>query len=262
MGYQVGVTPIQLTAAFNVIASGGLMLEPRMVRAVTRKGRRQEAAPKVLRRVVSAETAAAVTAMLEGVVERGTGKPAGLTRYQVAGKTGTASKLINGRYSKTDYNVSFGGFVPSRHPEFTILVVVDTPRQGPVYGGAVAAPIFRRIAEAALNLSGVVPSFDSVPPIVVAADRPAPPAPPRRASFEPAVIKTAGAEGMPDLRGLSLRDATRVTTALGLTMSAHGDGVVVQQSPAPGAAVVAGARGVMHLRRIPVTPVPPGEGRR
>ena len=89
---------------------------------------------------------------MEGVVERGTGKRAQIAGYTVAGKTGTAKKLVNGSYSgHSDYNVSFVGFVPSRKPAFTIVVVVDSPTDGVGYGGAVAAPIFKRIAEAALR---------------------------------------------------------------------------------------------------------------
>ena len=80
----------------------------------------------------------------------------------MAGKTGTAQKIVDGQYSHTDFNASFVGFVPSRRPVFTILVVVDTPRAGTYYGGSVAAPIFKRIAEAALQQGGVPPSINPV----------------------------------------------------------------------------------------------------
>ena len=78
--------------------------------------------------------------------------------YTVAGKTGTASKLVNGRYSKSDYNASFVGFVPSRKPALTIVVVIDSPHAHGYYGATVSAPIFKRIAEAALQHLGVGPN--------------------------------------------------------------------------------------------------------
>jgi cell division protein FtsI/penicillin-binding protein 2 len=89
--------------------------------------------------------------MMEGVVERGTATAARLPGYHVAGKTGTARKVVNGSYSASEYNASFVGFLPSRAPRFTILVVVDTPRTGGYYGGIVAAPIFQKIAAAAVQ---------------------------------------------------------------------------------------------------------------
>ena len=98
MGYQVGVTPLQMAAAASVVANGGTLYEPRLVRAVVRDGQREEIEPRALRRVISSETAAQMTTIMEGVVERGTGSKAKVEGFQVAGKTGTAAKLSNGRY--------------------------------------------------------------------------------------------------------------------------------------------------------------------
>ncbi len=117
---------------------------------------------------MSPDTAAQLTTMMEAVVERGTGKPAQIQGYTVAGKTGTASKVVAGRYSRSDYNASFVGFVPSRNPLFTIVVVVDSPRKVSAYGGVVAAPIFQRIAQASLRQYGVAPTIDAPPPLLVA----------------------------------------------------------------------------------------------
>ena len=107
--------------------------------------------------------------MMEGVVALGTATRAALVDFTVAGKTGTASKLVDRHYSKTDFNVSFVGFVPSRQPALTILVMIDTPR-GPhlAYGGTVAAPIFKRIAEASLRYLGVTPTLNPPPPVLLA----------------------------------------------------------------------------------------------
>ena len=106
---------------------------------------------------------------MEEVVERGTAKPAQIPGYTIAGKTGTAAKLVDGNYSHIDYNGSFVGFIPSQRPAVTILVVLDSPH-GPhgYYGGNVSAPIFKRIAEATLRYLGVGPTLNPAAPVVVA----------------------------------------------------------------------------------------------
>ncbi len=248
MGYQLGVTPLQVAVAASVVANGGLLVEPRILRAITRDGRREVLEPKVIRRVISAETALTMTALMEGVVERGTARGAALTRFRVAGKTGTAAKVVDGRYSETDFNVSFVGFAPSRQPALTILVVIDTPKKGRAYGGTIAAPIFRRIADAALQQIGATPSVNPAAPIVAGANQILPAAP--RASL-PTITQVGGQPVMPDIRGLTLRDALRVANALGITLRADGDGVVVTQAPAPGEVVGAGDTGLVRLHRHP-----------
>src|SRR5213078_4418598 len=110
--------------------------------------------PKTLRRIISPDTAAAMTAIMEGVVaaEHGTANAAQIPGYTVAGKTGTAAKLVGGQYSHSEYNASFVGFVPSRNPAIAIIVVLDSPHgRNRYFGGTVSAPIFRRIAEPTLR---------------------------------------------------------------------------------------------------------------
>ena len=156
IGYQVGVTPLQMVSAVSAVANGGELIQPRIVRAVVKDGVRLPVPRKVLGRAISKDTAARLTPMLEGVVTDGTGKQAAIDDYTIAGKTGTAKKLVNGSYKgHSNYNVSFVGFAPSRKPKFTIIVVVDSPHGVPAYGGTVAAPIFQRIAEQALRHYGV-----------------------------------------------------------------------------------------------------------
>ena len=87
-----------------------------------------------------------------GVVENGTGKNAKLNYIKVGGKTGTSQKLINGRYSKSEYNSSFIGFFPADHPQILCYVLVNAPSKGK-YGGSVAAPIFKNISEKIINSS-------------------------------------------------------------------------------------------------------------
>ncbi|HSC28794.1 MAG TPA: penicillin-binding protein 2, partial [Vicinamibacterales bacterium] len=167
MGYQIAVTPLQMAAAVSSIANGGTLYEPRVVRAVIRNGRRVPVEPRPLRRTVSGRTAGELTAMMEAVVERGTAKASAIDGFTVAGKTGTAKKIVDGRYSSAHFNASFVGFLPSRRPALTIIVVIDTPRARGYYGGTVAAPIFRRIAEASLRHLGIGPTINPVPPVLV-----------------------------------------------------------------------------------------------
>src|SRR5207244_10945939 len=125
MGYQIGVTPLQMVTAVSSVANGGELVEPRIIRALYRDNRRYGVTPKVLRRTISADTAAALTAIMEEVVNRGTAKRAQIAGYTIAGKTGTASQLVNGHYSRSDNNASFVGFLPSRVPALAIIVVID-----------------------------------------------------------------------------------------------------------------------------------------
>ena len=253
MGYQIGVTPLQMVTAASVIANGGVLMEPHVVRAFTKDGVRKVTAPKELRRVVSPETAATMTAIMEGVAARGTAKAAALTRYRVAGKTGTAAKVVNGRYSQTDYNVSFVGFVPSNQPALTILVVVDTPKKGPLYGGTIAAPVFKRVAEASLQQLGVAPSINPAPPIISASPSLLP-APAPVSDREPVITRVGGRPVMPDLTGLSLREAMRLANGLGMYLTTQGDGTVVTQTPPPGEFVESGRPMTLQLQRHPPSP--------
>ena len=258
MGYEIGVTPLQVASAVSVIANGGLLMEPRVRRAEVRSGVRTEFQPKVLRRVISPETAATMTTIMEAVAERGTATKAALERYRVAGKTGTASKLVNRRYSDTDYNVSFAGFVPSNKPELTILVVIDRPRVARAYGGTIAAPVFKRIAEAALQQVGVAPTLNPAPPIISASNRTVQhAAPPPVPAQQPRIVRVDGRPVMPDLRGLSMREAIRLANEIGVFMKTEGDGMVVTQTPLPGEFVEHGRSGTLQLQRYP--PVPRGE---
>jgi cell division protein FtsI (penicillin-binding protein 3) len=255
IGYQVSVTALQMAAAVSVVANGGELVQPRVVRGVIRSGKRTVVPRKVLRRVISPATAAEMTAVMEAVVTDGTGDEAQVAGYTVAGKTGTASKIVDGTYSRSDYNVSFAGFVPSRNPRFALVVVVDSPRAGPAYGGAVSAPIFRRIAAAALRQHGVPPNVDPSPPVLTARAEGGAREQPTAGPVEPPAIVTLGgpasdgSEGFPDLTGLSARDATQVLLRLGLRPVLHGSGNVVNQRPAAGAYVEPGITATLWLTR-------------
>lgn len=252
MGYQVGVTPLQMAAAVSAVANGGDLVQPRVVRAVIRSGARAPVPRRVLGRPISASTAALLTGIMERVVTDGTGRRAQVPGYTIAGKTGTASKIVKGRYSSTDYNVSFVGFVPSRNPVFTIVVVVDSPRAVRPYGGVVAAPIFQRIADAALRHYAVPSSLNAPTPVLVArhddvVEQPA--AGP--VELPELVAVSAAAGGFPDVLGMSARDAVRVLSQFGVTPRLIGTGLVVRQEPAPGAAIESATSATLWLDRRP-----------
>jgi stage V sporulation protein D (sporulation-specific penicillin-binding protein) len=199
--------------------------------------------PKTLRRTVSRDTAATVTAIMEDVVEHGTGKAARIGGYTVAGKTGTASKLVDGRYSASENNASFAGFVPSRDPAVTIVVVIDSPNVNGTSGGVVAAPVFQRIAESTLRYLGVGPTINPEPPVLVER-RDATNVRTRSAGRDNPVVSlvSGGSPGtVPDLQGLSAREAVRQLVRLGLTAQITGDGFVVSQDPPAGSVLEPGA---------------------
>jgi cell division protein FtsI (penicillin-binding protein 3) len=153
IGQGIAVTPLQMAAAYGAIANGGVWLEPHLVERV------EGGAPvePERRRVVSRRTAKQLTEMLRGVVEEGSGTPAKVPGYRVAGKTGTAAKPEpTGGYSTSRYVASFVGFVPASRPRLVVLVTVDEP-QGVIWGGTVAAPVFSEIAQFALQYLEVPP---------------------------------------------------------------------------------------------------------
>ena len=264
MGYAVSVTPLQMAAAVSAVANGGVLVEPRLVRAIIRNGIRAETPIRTIRRAISAETASELTRIMERVAEEGTARAAQVAGYRVAGKTGTTEKLVNGLYSNTDHNASFVGFVPSRRPVLTILVMIDTPRGGPSTGGRVAAPVFRRIAEESLRHLAIPRTVDPAPPLLIEVSA-TPRLMPVAARLKmPAVVASSTRSAsesrlMPDLRGMSARQAIQALAPFRVTAHLEGDGFVTRHEPVPGTTVERGttAQLWMERRRISVA-----EGRR
>lgn len=149
MGHEVGVSALQLASAISVIANGGLLMRPFIVKAIQEPAgeKIKEFSPRVIRRVISKETAKRITEILVLATEEGTGKMARVEDIDVAGKTGTAQKIEPaGGYSHNKFIASFIGFAPADDPMIAVVVTVDEPR--PYYfGGVVAAPVFKAIAQ-------------------------------------------------------------------------------------------------------------------
>ena len=253
IGYQIGVTPLQMASAVSAIANGGELVEPRVVRAVWKDGRRLAVTRHVIRRSISRETAATLSGIMEEVARRGTARRAQVPGYAVAGKTGTSAKLVDGRYSTSEYNASFVGFAPSSDPVLTVLVVIDSPRGKEYYGGAVAAPVFQRIVEAALRHLGVPPTIHPLSPII--RGRTAKTQPIAATGLSAATVLTSrvnlepGQFLMPDLRGLSARRAVLALATVGVSATFDGDGFVAAQEPVPGAAIDRGTECRLRLER-------------
>jgi cell division protein FtsI (penicillin-binding protein 3) len=165
MGQEIAVTPIQMVVAMSVVANGGWVMTPYVVSSVVDS--EGEAVltkdPQPKRRPISSETAEALTRILETAVETGTGKRAKLAQYRTAGKTGTAQKidLQTGSYSSSKVIASFVGFAPVDQPRLAMLVVIDEPTIGN-WGGEIAAPVFRKVAERVLPHLGVLPGGSTI----------------------------------------------------------------------------------------------------
>ena len=267
IGQEIGVTPVQMVAAFGALANDGVRVAPHLIREVRDAGGNvvYRAQPEQ-RRVISAETAIALRGMLEGVTLSGTAKKAQLDGYSAAGKTGTAQKIDpkTRSYSATKFVGSFVGFAPVSNPQVVIIVVIDEPG-GAYHGGDVAAPVFREVAEQILPALGVEPDIETKSAPELIAQNPENPeraakvreeqaeSEQQRKATMPTVDSNGGRGGevvyavatrkailMPDLRGRSVRDVARTCAQLGLQVEARGEGKVLKQSPAAGTEVNTG----------------------
>lgn len=150
-GQSISFTPLRLALAYGAIANGGNLMKPRIVKSVdwpesaTSPARREEFQPATVRRVITRSTARSITELLGGVVTAGTGKPGKIRGYTLVGKTGSAQKVVNGRYESGKFIASFIGFLPQNKPRAVILVTVDEPK-GTHWGATTAAPVFREVA--------------------------------------------------------------------------------------------------------------------
>jgi cell division protein FtsI (penicillin-binding protein 3) len=261
-GQGVSVTTLQLAAATAALGNDGVWMEPHIVRGRRRPNGAWEMTPPVeTRRAVSSETAAAMRAMMEGVVsgEGGTGKRAQLRGVRVGGKTGTAQKLEGGRYANDKYIGWFIGLAPLDAPRVAIAVGIDEPR-GVHTGGAVAAPVFARVAGSILTHLGIPtePLLTAVPATQTAAAKPEL-KPQRKTSANAAagplddtihgesVAQEDGRLLIPDLHGLTIDEVKRVVARAPVELEVLGQGRAVAQEPDPGT-VLPGGRTRLRVR--------------
>jgi len=233
IGYEVGITPLQIATAYAAIANGGVLVKPYILKAVVDQHGEvvEQGKPQQIRRVITRATAQTMTRFLEGVVERGTGKAARVPGLRIAGKTGTSRKNVNGKYETDQHTASFVGFFPANAPEVVCLVMLDHPREGAQTGGMASAPIFREIARKVSGLGG------------------------RGLRAAPEVQ----AKAVPDVVALSLADARTAIAEQGYVIEMKGSGAIVQQqTPAPGTRLPHG--GTVTVTLTTLTGTAPGDG--
>lgn len=237
-GQGISVSALQLTTAISAIANGGLLMKPYIVEKIGDDSGTtvRQFSPQIKRRVISSGTSKTVAKMMEGITtEGGTGLNAAVDGYRVAGKTGTAQKVdpLTRCYSASKRTASFVGFVPAEKPRLTILVVIDEPKTS-TYGGVVAAPAFREIAQQSL-------CYLKVPPTVpfkakkAEPEEPGDKTPVQNVNVAEAGIDegTAGAL-MPNFQGMSIRQVMRYMEKNSLNVKILGSGRAVEQNPRPG----------------------------
>ncbi|MCG0274729.1 MAG: stage V sporulation protein D [Thermosediminibacteraceae bacterium] len=274
-GQGISVTPIQLITAVATVANDGKMPAPHVAKALVDKEGKviYEFKPRVVRQVISKETAVELKKLLESVVENGTGGRAKVEGYRVAGKTGTAEKYADGKYV-----ASFVGFAPADDPQFVVLVIIDEPSTGIYYGGQIAAPVFQKVMADILKYKGVKPELPSEEPketvkvpdvrnlyvedarrilvqhqlsarvegegLIVYDQVPAPDSEVKSGST--VILKVSDSKSdknpatVPDLTGRTIREASEILNAVGLKIDIKGSGFAVRQNPPPGAEVEIG----------------------
>jgi cell division protein FtsI (penicillin-binding protein 3) len=261
-GQGITVTTLQLAMAMGAVANGGKLLEPILVKRVTGgRGEPTESSVRVRREVLTPGVAKTVAEMLTAVTEEGgTAVEAAIEGFRVAGKTSTAQKVdpATGRYSTEKYTAVFVGFVPVERPKIVVAVVLDEPTIGR-YGGDLAGPVFRRVAEASLAYLGVVSPALGSSSLGMAkhdaeraeagsgvASRPAMPSiplasPEPASSGEPPGPAVPGSVRVPDATGMAAHDVVVALTRAGLVPQIEGWGRAVRQTPAPGTGATKGS---------------------
>lgn len=283
MGQGIGVTPLQLVTAVGVIANGGFLVKPRVVKQIRLGDRPMISSESQVfeKRVLREKTTDVIKEMMNAVVSSGTGQAAQLLGFSAAGKTGTAQKVdADGHYSHKRFVSSFVGFAPTDHPAISIVIVIDEPR-GRYYGGEVAAPVFKRIAEKTLSYLSVPPdrlheakNLDRVHQIEGSRSKEYLPEkrhwsnkPESEGEFtwtsETMALQeshnlggytTPTIEGLafvsvPSFLGKSLRAVLAEGSRVGLHIDAHGSGLVIHQSPGPNVKVTPGSTIKIQLQR-------------
>jgi len=248
-GYNISVTPIQLTNAFCAIVNGGILYQPQIVkREIDKNGKViKENSPVMIRRVISEKTSQRMRSILHGAVEKGTGKQARVESLQVGGKTGTSKLVVNGKYSDNQYYSSFVGFYPVDKPTIVCYVLIYKPK-GEYYGGLVSAPVFKNIISRIHSLEK-----GNTKPLTPDTEIKTTEHPNQKTEKEYAAkdfqtnknldesqtvfVSTNNKKVMPDLRGKTIKEAVLNLNERGIKWSLTGTGVVVEQSISPGQTV-------------------------
>lgn len=218
IGYEVGVTPLQLICAYSAVANGGVLLKPLIIKRIADKDNKTiyKSNPEMIRRVISGSTSRLLLDFLEDAVNTGTGMTAKIDGLKIAGKTGTAQKIdSDNRYSKSEYYASFVGIYPSYDPEIVALIMIDTPKKGEYYGSLVAAPTFKNMLMEIQKLPGREQKLHYVNKKIISDDN--------------NLIR------MPDFRAVKKTDVEKIAKTKNLKLQFSGEGnLIVDQAPKPG----------------------------
>jgi cell division protein FtsI (penicillin-binding protein 3) len=253
MGHEISTTAVQLARACSVIANGGFLVKPRLVMQTARAGEAPVVSKAEMQQVLKPETAMTMRMMMQGVVDHGTGKRAQLKGYSAAGKTGSAQIVdpVTKTYIRR-YNGSFMGFAPVNNPRIAIVITLNRTKTGSSgFGGIVAAPVFQKVASAALRFMDVPKDLPEDVEPTPEEEEPEPdvtePDPLRLAELEQPegeiipVVQAIGPK-TPDFTGKSKREVLSESMATGVKVVMSGSGVVRQQEPLPGAVLQPGQR--------------------
>jgi cell division protein FtsI (penicillin-binding protein 3) len=247
-GYEVQMTPLQILTFYNAIANDGKMVKPRFVTAV-RDGRwivKTYETEVITNAICSRSTIDKAKKLLEGVVENGTAKNLKNNNYRIAGKTGTA-QIANTKYGyrsgeRISYQASFVGYFPADDPIYSCIVVVNAPSDYVYYGNVVAGPVFREISDKvyASSFYRDLRALNATNEETLK---------PREAANIKDPDELTFTEGvMPDVVGMSLRDAVYLLENSGLRVRYSGHGEVVRQSPRAGVKISKGATVAIELK--------------
>lgn len=282
IGYEVKVTPLQVLTLYNAVANNGKMVKPLFVKRITNTGKiiKEYKTEVIEKSIASPETIKNLRIMMEGVIERGTGSKLKNPNYSIGGKTGTAL-VADGRkgYAKTIYRASFCGYFPANNPQYTCIVMVNAPSKGIYYGGAVAGPVFKEIADKVYanshNLHGdiklVLNQTNPAPTIIKGAHKQQLQTALNALGKETKRVDSVEENGsewaqatmsnnqakitprninknmMPDVTGMGLKDAVYLLENNGLQVQVEGFGKVKTQSIPAGTALTKGTRVTLKL---------------
>ena len=240
IGQSIAVTPLQLVTAMSSIANGGTLMRPYIVRTIKNPDGSvyEERGPQEIRTTLQRTVDRTLIGLLEQVVAAGGGSKAAVKGYRIAGKTGTAQKirLDTSGYMDGRYIASFCGFAPVDDPKVVVLVILDDPAGGNFYGGQIAAPVASAIFSQIFRYMHIEPSSDPFVEMDEKRAQKEAQAPPKKKPRLPDVVPS-GKVVMPDLDGLTIREAAEKLAEIGVTLEAEGSGRASYQS-APAYSVI------------------------
>jgi cell division protein FtsI (penicillin-binding protein 3) len=277
-GYELKMTPIEILALYNAVANNGKMISPMFVQEIRRLGNTVEQfKPRVINnKICSDKTLEMLKAMLEGVVEEGTGVALKNPLYKIAGKTGTAQVAdgSKGYRGKRQYQASFCGYFPAEKPKYSMIVVVQNPTKGSYYAAQVAGPVFKEVADM-VYASDLQMYSEVKQPQIVGNTR----LPKVKEGYKKSAQKVYSAFGIkpyfasansdidvdtnsgiaykevkmnrgvvPDVKGMGLRDALYVLGNSGLKPIVKGSGEVYEQSLLAGTKIIKGTKILIELQ--------------